>query len=118
MYPPESGLQSPSSSPLKRRRSEDPEDLGEKRQRVASISCADDDMGLLFAQAAAAAAQQIEESSNDAALVDNGAGRDGPRDKPTGDGGGHLFTRVLSLPMLESLVSYITVQIEYNTNRL
>jgi hypothetical protein len=105
MYPPESGLQSPSASPLKRRRSEDPEDLGEKRQRVASISGADDDIGLIFAQAAAAAAQQIEESSSGAALIDNGAGQDGARDKPAGDGGGHLLTRVLSLPMLESLVS-------------
>jgi hypothetical protein len=107
--PPELTLQSPSSPPLKRRRSEEPDALGEKRQRVASISAADEDMGILFAQAAAVAAQQIEDATSGTSRTDLG-GDQGVHDdpaRPSDDAMGepYLLARVLSLPMLESLVS-------------
>lgn len=108
----EHAMQSPSQSPsasLKRRRSEEPEDMGEKRQRVESISAADDDMGALFAQAAAAAARHIEESSSDTVQNDPGVDQSG-HDTPAGQSGdttskSNILARALSLPMLESLVS-------------
>jgi hypothetical protein len=105
---PQSPSQSPSAS-LKRRRSEEPGDLGEKRQRVASFSTADEDMGALFAQAAAAAARHIEESSNDTVQNAVGAGQC-DHDKSCSHSGdltpeSRLLARALSLPMLESLVS-------------
>jgi hypothetical protein len=107
--PPEPTLHSPSSPPLKRRRSEEPDGLGEKRQRVASISAADDDMGILFAQAAAVAAQEIEDATSGTSRTDLG-GDQGSHDGPAGPsddamGEPYLLARVLSLPVLESLVS-------------
>jgi hypothetical protein len=110
--PPQLGSQSPSAS-LKRRRSEEPEDPGGKRQRVASISTVDDDIGALFAQAAAAAARHIEESSTDTVQNDVGDGQS-EKEKPpmrtsNSNPQSRLLTRVLSLPMLESLASCKTV---------
>jgi hypothetical protein len=106
-YAPQSPLQSPTAS-LKRQRSEEPDDLGEKRQRVESISAMDDDMGALFAQAAAAAARHIEESSDETVQNNTGVGQSeqevslGQIDDSTSDS--RILARVLSLPMLESLV--------------
>lgn len=114
--------QSPSPS-LKRGRSDEAEDMGEKRQRVESISAADDDMNALFAQAAAAAARHIEESSSDPVENNVSAGQSGhekssgQRDDTTPES--RLLARTLSLPMLESLVSlqFHTREIEIQSNR-
>lgn len=112
---PDNVLQPPPRSPtgsLKRQRSEEPDDVGEKRQRVESTSGidVDDDMGALFAQAAAAAARHIEESSSDTIHDDAGADRAMDSDLPpqasdsTSDS--RALAQALSLPMLESLVSF------------
>ena len=85
-------------------------DTGEKRQRVASISTTDDDMGALFAQAAAAAARHIEESLSDTVPNDAGGSQGEQGIPPLGQSRDltpetRLLARTLSLPMLESLVS-------------
>jgi hypothetical protein len=68
----------------------------------------DDDMGALFAQAAAAAARHIEESSDETVQNNTGVSQSeqdaslGQTDDSTSES--RILARVLSLPMLESLV--------------
>lgn len=115
-HTPQSPPQSPTAS-LKRRRSEESDDLGEKRQRVESISAMDDDMGALFAQAAAAAARHIEESSDEP--MENNAGMDqseqeiSPGQTDDSPSESRILAQILSLPMLESLVCYMITPRRY-----
>jgi hypothetical protein len=107
---------SPQSPALKRRLSEEPDEMGEKRQRVDSgpnnMAIPDDDMAAILAQATAAATQGIEEAAEQAQedeeedepslFVDHNETKE---EQPTlflSDP--HLSMRILSLPVLESLV--------------
>jgi hypothetical protein len=101
---------------LKRRRSEEPEDAGEKRQRIEVGSEAptttDEDMSFIFARAAAAAAKEIEESTSDISRIDAEVSQAGYNESAGYSDGStsdhYLFTQILSLPMLDSLVSFRT----------
>ena len=115
-YPTDSVAQfSPQSPTLKRRLSEDPDEMGEKRQRVdygrVNLTMPDDDMAAILARATAAATQGIEEAAEQAQEEDDderaqSADQDEIKEEqPTlflSDP--HLSMRILSLPMLESLV--------------
>lgn len=120
IYPLQTSLQLPSSScspPLKRRRSEEPEDLGEKRQRVASIAGVEDDMGMLFEQAAAAAARHIQESTESTAesdALDQATRCASVEHSEHFTSEPHRLAQVLSLPMLESLVSCRTAPSQHS----
>ena len=104
---------SPQSPVLKRRHSEEPDEMGEKRQRVdagpTNAGIPDDDMAVILAQATAAATQGIEEAMEQAQEDDEPSlflDRDETKEElPTlflSDP--HLSMRILSLPVLESLV--------------
>jgi protein TBF1 len=116
-------LVSPESPSLKRRRSDQSQDLGEKRQRVDSGSSAtassgpllSDGFASLLAQATDAVIQQHaphgnglhvspERATPSTALVTQSEhnGHEGRSNGFTSDP--HLYMRILSLPILESLV--------------
>ena len=116
-YPADPILQSsPQSPPLKRRLSEEPDEMGEKRQRVdsgpANLATPDDDMAAILAQATAAAAQGIEDAAEQAeeeeAEDEPGLFMDQDETKEEQPAlflsDPHLSMRILSLPVLESLV--------------
>ena len=114
---------SPQSPTLKRRRSEEPDDIGEKRQRIESSSdtLANDHLAAIIAQATASVRQQLGQSTTGGLIsheqdeqpvssvsrtIQNGS---------AGHGNGftsdpHLYMRILSLPILESLVRQKTLR--------
>lgn len=109
---------SPRSPVLKRRLSEETDSMGDKRQRVdsgpANMEMLDDDMAAILAQATAAATQGIQEAAEQAQEEDEDeaslfADQDEVKEEqPTlflSDP--HLSMRILSLPVLESLVRNI-----------
>jgi len=104
---PQISSQSPT---LKRRYSEDADRMGEKRQRVDSgpsnrgIS-RDGDMAVIMAEATAAATQGIEEAMGNNLEEDEQADEDEIQsEQPIFISDPHLSMRILSLPVLESLV--------------
>ncbi|KAE9380288.1 hypothetical protein N431DRAFT_432577 [Stipitochalara longipes BDJ] len=115
----------PSESPsLKRRRSDESQDLGEKRQRVEPVSSMDRQAGNLIseefqaalAKAAGATMQQHAPSSSALHLYEEGGSHHvaAPQehteheDQNSGfTSDPHLYMRILSLPILESLSTQI-----------
>lgn len=104
---------SPQAPALKRRYSEEPDEMGEKRQRVdcgpPSEGLPDNDIIALLAQATAAATQGIEEAlelvqedDESGLFVDPDEIKEEPPTAFLSDP--HLAMRILSLPVLESLV--------------
>jgi hypothetical protein len=128
-YPADSMPQSSPQSPaLKRRLSEEPDEMGEKRQRVdsgpANLAMPDDDMAAILAQATAAATQGIEEAAEQAQeeaedepglFIDQDETKEEQPALFLSDP--HLSMRILSLPVLESLVrSSIILPISADTD--
>jgi hypothetical protein len=122
---------SPQSPSLKRRRSDQSQDLGEKRQRVESGSSAtgapqgsiSDGFAAMLAQATGAVMQQHapygnglhagqEQSEEQSPLVSQNEqnGHEGHSSRFTSDP--HLYMRILSLPILESLVGLTPTDVE------
>lgn len=104
---------SPQSPVLKRRHSAEPDEMGEKRQRVdagpTNAGIPDDDMAAILAQATAAATQGIEEAMGQAQEDDEPSlllGQDEVKEEQPALflSDPHLSMRILSLPVLESLV--------------
>jgi hypothetical protein len=93
---------------LKRRRSEDAEDIGEKRQRVSSDTAATnhDSIDQVLEQAATAAKRSIEQLPNTTPIENEQAGIKAQIDGYILDP--YLYMRIFSLPILDSLVSVQT----------
>jgi hypothetical protein len=109
----------PESSSLKRRRSDESQDMGEKRQRVEPVPTASRPAGnqiseefqAALAKAAGATMEQHAPSSSALQLYEyGGAGNAAVEHTEHEDQGSgftsdpHLYMRILSLPILESLV--------------
>ena len=88
---------------LKRRFPAEKDGMGEKRQRVDSgptnRGIPDDDMAAILAQATTAATQGIEDAMESAQEEDEASA-----EQPVFISDPHLSMRILSLPVLESLV--------------
>lgn len=116
-------LISPQSPSLKRRRSDQSQDLGEKRQRIDSGSSAtgppqaplSDGFAAMLAQATGAVMQQHASNGNGLQVSQEQSGESCPlvsQNEQNGHKGRssrftsdpHLYMRILSLPILESLV--------------